>query len=124
MHDEEQRSLFAGLPADGAVGRGRAGPGPGAGEGGAETAPAAVRVKVAICGDDYVVKGQASPLHIRELASMVDEKMRRILGLHPNLVRHRAAVLAAIHLAEDLMELRAERDRLKGELAALTREAR
>lgn len=66
------------------------------------------RVKVKICGDEYVIKGQASAEYMAGLALKVDRKMREIMAGAHSQPRHRAAILAAIHLADEAERLRKE----------------
>lgn len=78
------------------------------------------RTRVKICGDEYVLKGQAEPDYMTRLAAVVDRKMREVLDANPHLPRHRAAILAAIHLADELE--RAKRE--NAELLELLEEAK
>lgn len=66
------------------------------------------RVEVNILGERCFIRGSAPEGYIRRLAAMVDEKMREVRRQDPNLVLHRVAILAAIHLADEL-----ERERQK-----------
>ena len=71
-------------------------------------------VRIKIFGVEYVLKGDADPEQMQELARVVDEKMRE-LGQPGTAQTHRVAILAAFHFADELMKSRkaldAERQR-------------
>jgi len=66
------------------------------------------RVRVDIFGTEYTLRGQLPSDHIRYIATMVDDCMNEIATQIPVLDAKRIAVLAAVRIAEDLLELRAE----------------
>lgn len=66
------------------------------------------RAKVTICGEELVLKGEESEEYMQKLAATVGSHMERLRGLYPNLVRHRLAMLAAIHLADEVENLKKE----------------
>ncbi|MES2200797.1 MAG: cell division protein ZapA [candidate division FCPU426 bacterium] len=72
----------------------------------------ALRIK--IFGIEYNLKGDSDPATMMELAQLVDLKMREI-GQPGSAQTHRVAILAAFHLADELMKTRkaleAERQR-------------
>ena len=62
------------------------------------------RADVVICGANYVLSSEKSEERIKEIAKMVDEEIRTVskaLNSNPN---YRSAVLAALNIAEKLME--------------------
>lgn len=62
------------------------------------------RADVTICGANYVLSSEKSEERIKEIAKMVDEELRstsKALNVNPN---YKAAVLAALNLAEALMD--------------------
>ena len=71
-------------------------------------------LKIKIFGVEYVLKGDADPEAMQELARIVDEKMRE-LGQPGTSQTHRVAILAAFHFADELLKARkaldAERQR-------------
>jgi cell division protein ZapA len=71
-------------------------------------------IRIKIFGVEYVLKGDADPDVMQELARVVDEKMRE-LGQPGTAQTHRVAILAAFHFADELMKSRkaldAERQR-------------
>lgn len=70
------------------------------------------RVTVNIYGEEYVVRGNASPEHIEKLASQVNEKMRMIFSRNPNLSPNKVAVLTALNLADELAHLQEDYNNL------------
>lgn len=63
-------------------------------------------VRVTILGEEYSLRTDASPEHVRTLASHVDELIRRLM--HGGVVEtHKAAVLSALQLTDDLFRARA-----------------
>ena len=62
------------------------------------------RADVVICDSKYVLSSEKSEERIKEIAKMVDEEIRNVskaLNSNPN---YRSAVLAALNIAEKLME--------------------
>lgn len=78
------------------------------------------RVRVQIDGEDFAVRGPASDRYMIKLAAYVDARIREVRRDHPNLPRHRAAVLAAFHLADEVHRLKKE----NAELLELLEDAR
>lgn len=74
------------------------------------------RITVDIYGVPYVIIGTESPRHIRQVASMVDEKMREINSVNPSLGTNKLAVLTAINAVNDYLLLMERVERLEEEL--------
>ncbi|MDI6710632.1 MAG: cell division protein ZapA [Thermoanaerobacterales bacterium] len=70
------------------------------------------RVEVEIMGEYYVLRGDSSPEHIRELARRVDRMIREITSRNPRVSVAKAAVLAAINIADELKRLQESYDGL------------
>jgi cell division protein ZapA len=79
------------------------------------------RIRVIIYGQEYQIRGEASVDHIRQVAALVDNKMRDIASINPRLDLHRLAVLAAVNIADEFFRLRQEYEDL---LRALEAEAK
>lgn len=79
----------------------------------------ATSVRVQIFGEEHIIKGQASPEYIRELAALIDVRLKEVRQKNPLLPRHKIAILVAINLANELEKLKQEHD----ELLALLKEA-
>lgn len=70
------------------------------------------RVNVKIGDEEYVLRGDATPEYMRQLAQIVHETFARLQSTYVNVPRHRIAVLTAIHLADEVQKLRRENDEL------------
>jgi cell division protein ZapA (FtsZ GTPase activity inhibitor) len=62
------------------------------------------RADVTICGADYVLSGEKSEDKIKEIAKFVDDELRRTCSMLNSNPNYKSAVLAAINIAEKLME--------------------
>jgi cell division protein ZapA len=76
-------------------------------------------LRIKIFGVEYVLKGESDPQYMEELASLVDQKMRE-LGQPGGAQTHRVAILAAFHLADELMKAKKalEAEKLRYDQAA------
>lgn len=81
------------------------------------TQPNVVTVKIG--GEEYALRTHASPEYTRECAEYVDRTVARILGQASIVEPHRAIVLAALSLADQLFEARAAADAQHAEIARL-----
>ncbi len=72
------------------------------------------RVPVDIIGDSYTIRGEADPAYILDVARLVDSRMRDIRRNNPSMNKTRVAVLAAINLADELMQERENRSASSG----------
>ena len=69
-------------------------------------------VEVEIYGSRYKVRGSSGPDEIRKVASYVDRRMREISDAAGGAITPlKAAVLAALNIAEELFEAREEAER-------------
>jgi cell division protein ZapA len=66
------------------------------------------RTTVVIYGEEYPLRSDLSEEFVQGLARMVDHRMRALAGRHPRVPSGRLAVLTALTLAEELVELRGE----------------
>ena len=66
------------------------------------------RVTVEICGENYAIKGDVEPDRIKEIAGLVNLRMKQLANANPRLSTARIAVLAALNIADD--SLRLEKD--------------
>lgn len=64
------------------------------------------KLTVDIYGQQYHIIGKATPGHMRQVASHVDEKMRQIADSNPKLDTTRLAVLSAVNIADDYLQLK------------------
>ncbi len=64
------------------------------------------RVKVNIFGEEYSICGLDDPDYILRVADLVDKKMREIALKSRNKAPHKIAVLAALNLAGEYLDLK------------------
>ncbi|WP_066063637.1 cell division protein ZapA [Neobacillus soli] len=74
------------------------------------------RTTVDIYGQQYVIMGTESPSHIRNVASLVDDKMREISFRNPTLDSGKLAVLTAVNAVNDYLKMKDQLERLQSEL--------
>jgi cell division protein ZapA len=75
-------------------------------------------VNVEIHGQRYAVRSELEPQYVGELASYVDEKMRQAARELASADPLRVAVVAALNIADDLYNARAESSGSEGRLLA------
>jgi len=63
-------------------------------------------VQVEIFGQVYNIKGQDDPAYIRELAALVDAKMKDVQKETGTVDPHRVAILTALTIIDELRQLR------------------
>jgi len=63
------------------------------------------KVDVEIFGEHYKIKGEAAPEYMSRLARYVDQTMRKVVQRNPRLTLHKAAVLSAINIADELLKV-------------------
>ena len=80
-------------------------------------------VEVRIYDQVYHLQGENDPAHAQELAQCVDERMRAVAEVTGAVDSLRVAVLAALHLADELFLLRAQQEKLKAEIGERARRA-
>jgi cell division protein ZapA len=65
-------------------------------------------IRVEIYDQAYFMRGDLDPEYIRQLAEMIDARMRSIAGRTRTVDSLRLAVLAALNIADESQQLRAE----------------
>lgn len=75
------------------------------------------RVQVVIHGRTYQLAG-ADPDHTRELARKVDETITRFSDAAPGAESYQLAILAALHLADELAAVRGEYEEYRSRTGA------
>ena len=63
--------------------------------------------RVTIFGEEYTLKSDASPEHTRAVASYVDKAIREVMGSAAVVESHKAAILAALSITDELFRERA-----------------
>ncbi len=79
-------------------------------------------VKVTIVGEEYTVRSELDPEYTRQVAEHVDEAIRRVLSSGPIVESHKAAILAALAITDELFQTRKQQQELAQRLKQLTSE--
>ncbi len=83
-----------------------------------------VAVKVTIAGEEYALRSDATPEHARAVAEHVDQVIKSVLDSGTVVETHRAAILAALQITDQLFRSREARDELANGLLALSADVR
>jgi cell division protein ZapA len=81
-------------------------------------------VRVSILGEEYAIRTEASTAHTREVADHVDRIIRRILQSGSVVETHKAAILAALQITDELFRARADTQRVTGSMQELSAEVK
>lgn len=74
-------------------------------------------VSVRIAGEEHVIRASAAPDYTRRCAAYVDERIMDIRSKAGLLETHKAAILAALSISDELFQAREELQRLRAEVA-------
>ena len=77
------------------------------------------RIAVDIYGQTYKMVGNETSIHMRQVASVVDDKMREISSHNPNLDSTKIAVLAAVNSVHDYLKLKEQVEQMEIQLKKL-----
>lgn len=80
--------------------------------------------RVTICGEEYTIRSDASPEHTRAVAAHVDKAIRDVMGNASVTESHKAAILAALSITDELFRERSERGELAESMNGLSSELR
>ncbi len=69
-------------------------------------------VEVQILGQSYYIKTDGDEDYVKSLAVYIDEKLKEIYSVAPNVNQTKATVMAAFGIADELFKLRMERENL------------
>ncbi len=76
-------------------------------------------VKVMIGGEEYTVRSDLPPEYTREVAGFVDQALKKVLSQGPIVETHKAAILAALDITNELFQVRKGEREVAARLAAL-----
>src|SRR5581483_1148566 len=76
-------------------------------------------VKVMIGGEEYTVRSDLPPEYTREVAAYVDQALKKVLAQGPIVEIHKAAILAALDITNELFQARKGEREVAARLAAL-----
>lgn len=71
-------------------------------------------VTVRIAGEEHTIRANAEPDYTRRCARVVDERIQEIRGRSGLLEPHKAAILAALSLTDELLQAREELEAVRG----------
>jgi cell division protein ZapA len=70
-------------------------------------------VAVTIAGQPYVLRSDAEEAYVREVAGLVDRKLRHVARTTRTVATHKLAILTALQLADDLLREKRGRAELR-----------
>ena len=79
-------------------------------------------VRVMIGGEEYTVRSDLPPEYTREVAAYVDQQLRKVLSQGPLVETHKAAILAALAITDELFQSRKAENEVAARLAAMAEE--
>ena len=75
-------------------------------------------VTVRIAGEEHTIRASAEPEYTRKCAQMVDDRIHQIRVAAGLIEGHKAAILAALSIADECLQAREELERARADLAA------
>lgn len=76
---------------------------------------------VRIFGQEYAIRSENDPEYVRRVAALVDEKMREVADASAQVTSVRVAILAALNLADEVLQSREKGHGADEELEARAR---
>jgi cell division protein ZapA len=76
-------------------------------------------VRLMIGGEEYTVRSDLPPDYTREVAAYVDQALKKVLAQGGFVETHKAAILAALDITNDLFQSRKGEREVAARLAAL-----
>ena len=86
--------------------------------------PAKQSTRVTICGEEYTIKSDTPPEHTRAVAAYVDRAIRDVIGSAAVVESHKAAILAALSITDELFRERAGSAEMAEAMTSLSAELR
>ncbi len=77
-------------------------------------------VEINILGQTYKIKGDASEEYIREVARYVEGKIKEVLEKSPGMSPLKAAILAAMNIADELKKTQLEQESIARDIESKT----
>lgn len=76
-------------------------------------------VRVMIGGEEYTVRSDLPPEYTREVAAHVDQALKKVLSQGPLVETHKAAILAALDITNELFQAKKGEREVAARLAAV-----
>ena len=80
--------------------------------------------KVSIVGEEYTIRSDATPEHTKAVAAYLDREIRKVLGANALIETHKAAILAAMQITDELFRERTTSREIEDQLRGLGNEVR
>lgn len=81
-------------------------------------------VRVTIYGEEYALRTDADPAHTRAVAAYLDQAIRTVVDSGAVVEAHKAAILAALQITDELFKARAADEATAARLRSLSGELR
>jgi cell division protein ZapA len=81
-------------------------------------------VKVTIVGEEYTIRSDEPAEHTRAVAKYVDETIRGVMNAGATVESHKAAILAALQITDELFKTQDGREQLGERMRSLSGEIR
>jgi len=75
-------------------------------------------VTVRIAGEEHTIRANAEPEYTRRCAALVDERMREIRSQAGLIETHKAAILAALSITDELFQAREGAEESRSDVAS------
>jgi len=75
-------------------------------------------VTVRIAGEEHTIRANAEPAYTKRCAKLVDDRIQQIRSQFRLIESHKAAILAALSIADEYFQARAEADRIRDDVGA------
>ena len=75
-------------------------------------------VTVRIAGEEHTIRANAEPAYTKKCAKLVDERIASIRAMSGLIEGHKAAILAALSIADEYFQAIEEADRVRKETAS------
>lgn len=80
--------------------------------------------RVSIVGEEYAIRSDATPEHTMAVAAYLDREIRKVMGSNALLEPHKAAILAAMTITDELFRERKSAREVEERLRGLGTEIR
>jgi cell division protein ZapA len=80
--------------------------------------------RVSIVGEEYTIRSEATPEHTKAVAGYLDREIRKVIAVNPLMEPHKAAILAAMQITDELFKERISSREVEEQLRSLGAEIR
>lgn len=74
-------------------------------------------VTVRIAGEEHTIRANAEPAYTKKCAKLVDDRIQEIRSKSGLIESHKAAILAALSIADEFFQAQAEADEIRKDVA-------